>query len=538
MGKQLLSSLVGGGGLILGFSLLTSAMQFATLGLSAFTRGGFGAKKATAEMKDEVFQFAKVLDDVARQLSKDAARVNELFAALNSGKVNFNERKAALKELKNINKDYFGSLKDEDGVIKGLQAAYDGYLQRIVQIGKAKAIQTQLTKLFDKKLELQLSVDTGFISAIDPNVAAEAGRLRKELEALGGPVDRATEKFDAFNKTQAERLRLQQRIHQLESGGALKFLPGVAQGVQRQIDRIDLQINALSKMFGDIGEFDIPTPDDSDAEKAMDRIIARARLFVKEFGDVFIVPDLEESFFRNKAAVFADAQKLLDDVSKGNLKIRLFVLPEIEVPDVKLPEFDADGKMRESILEGMRKEFQESFVPDISIDVAAFNENIKTQFEKALDQGNFKQALDLVDVNTSNLMFDGLDERVRNSALLINDTLTPAFEGLFDAILKGENPIKAFFNSIIQSINQVIKRLIAAAIQAAILSAISGGTTSFGSAFSRLFGIGGSANFGNRVAFAGAGGSQANINVRGVLRGTDIYLSGIAGGRSIGRAGG
>ena len=51
----------------------------------------------------------------------------------------------------------------------------------------------------------------------------------------------------------------------------------------------------------------------------------------------------------------------------------------------------------------------------------------------------------------------------------IDSTLTPAFQNLFDAILKGQNPIKAFFNSIVQGIEQVIAKLVSLAIEKFIL---------------------------------------------------------------------
>lgn len=586
MGKQLLASITGGGGLIFGFSILTSVMQFATLGLSAFTRGAGSTKSKTEEMKDEVFSFGRVVDEVAGELSRSAGRVTTLFSAISSGKLNFDERKAALKELAAVNKEFFGSLKEEDGLIKGLQTAYDGYLLRLKEIGRAKAIESQLTKLFDKKLQLELAIDPKFISAVDPLMQEQIGKLKKELASLGGAVDLSktdfsktipefgtdkvkdfgkvasdslsvvlekVEKVDAADKknqqTLQRRLYLMQRISQLEIDGGIRFVPGVLEGAQKEINTIDLRIRALSDLLKKTGNFeiDVPAPKDDDFEKEMDKIIARARMFVKEFGDVFQTPDLEESFFKSKMQVFLDAQKLLDDVSKKNLKIKLpkieFTATETEIPfEPKIDpdfKFDEDGKIRKALMDEMQKEMQEPFIIDPTINVAVFNEKIQEQLNKALKAGDFKGALDLLDTDKTNTVFDGLSEEVKTSAMLINDTLTPAFQGLFDAIIKGENPLKAFFNSIIQSVNQVIQRLIAAAIQAAILYAISGGGTSFGSAFKSLFGGGGgSANFGNRVGFAGGAGAMAPIQVFGRLSGTDIYLSGVGGGRSIGRAGG
>ena len=101
---------------------------------------------------------------------------------------------------------------------------------------------------------------------------------------------------------------------------------------------------------------------------------------------------------------------------------------------------------------------------------------------------------------------------------------------MFDAIVAGANPLKAFFDGLIQSVNQLIKKLIAAAIQAAALSLLSGGGAggiSFGKAFLKLLGGGSTANFG----LGGAIGNRSFQNtlqvvVTGQISGSTINLAG------------
>lgn len=76
-----------------------------------------------------------------------------------------------------------------------------------------------------------------------------------------------------------------------------------------------------------------------------------------------------------------------------------------------------------------------------------------------------------------------------NLASVMNQTVLPAFNGLFDAIRAGENPVKAFFQSLGQALTQLIQKLIAAVLQAALLSAITGGAASFGKSFKSLIGF-------------------------------------------------
>lgn len=116
-----------------------------------------------------------------------------------------------------------------------------------------------------------------------------------------------------------------------------------------------------------------------------------------------------------------------------------------------------------------------------------------------------------------------LNEDALETADTISNVLAPAFGNLFDAIIAGESPLKAFFDSILQSISQVIQKLIAAAIQAAVLSIIlPGGGGGFGKLFGQALGVGGRANMGNI-----GGGLAMNVMVQGNTRiaGNDLLLS-------------
>ena len=89
--------------------------------------------------------------------------------------------------------------------------------------------------------------------------------------------------------------------------------------------------------------------------------------------------------------------------------------------------------------------------------------------------------------------WQALQDQQQKNAEQISGVLAPAFNNLFDAILKGESPLKAFFSSIGKSVTDLIQQLIQAAIRAAVLSLITGGATgggvSFASAFKKITGF-------------------------------------------------
>lgn len=123
------------------------------------------------------------------------------------------------------------------------------------------------------------------------------------------------------------------------------------------------------------------------------------------------------------------------------------------------------------------------------------------------------------------------------AAQAIQGALTPAFNGLFDAILQGEAPLKAFFQSLAQGVAQLIQKLIQAAIQAAILSAIFpggvGGVKGFGSIFKNILGFAqGGIVSGPTLALIGegVGTSRSNPEVVAPLDQLRSMLADLGGG--------
>ncbi len=116
--------------------------------------------------------------------------------------------------------------------------------------------------------------------------------------------------------------------------------------------------------------------------------------------------------------------------------------------------------------------------------------------QKAFD-ATAKAALDAGDSITTALRkaadaqesVGGISKEAGEAALVLQQTLAPAFENLFSSIIQGQAPLEAFFKSLIQGIDQLIAKLIAAALEALILSSITGGIGGFGGIFKALLGF-------------------------------------------------
>lgn len=289
-----------------GFNLRSLASNFTLLGpglaiaaaaayglFEVLTRQTDAQKKAIEAQKE----YKAALDEVSKSVGDQAAKATTLVNALESGSLNIEQRKKALKELTDINVEYFGGLKDEKGIIDGLSLAYDLYIKKLNSLGIEKAIEGQLSKLFDKKLELQLQIDPKFNAAIDPVTQQELGKLQRQLQSLGGPIDVSSLKNQSVldiqdNATLKQRIDLQQRISTIEQGSV--FIKDKAyQADKKALDVVNQQIEGLSKLQQDNGVFDIKdssqkgpkVTDDllkqiEEAQKALDKLNTRP-LFIQ-----------------------------------------------------------------------------------------------------------------------------------------------------------------------------------------------------------------------------------------------------------------
>ena len=349
VGKVLLATLAGPAGIGTALSVVTSALTFASVGFSAWTRGFTSSSEATKKASAALDEYHKLVQSVSGDVGQSASRITTLVNALQSGDLNTSQRRKALDELKQQNQEFFGSLKEEQGIITGLQAAYDGYLERIKAIATAKAIESQLTKLFDKKLELELNIDPKFNAAVSKETQAKIGKLTTELNKLGGAVDVSQNNdITKLNDNLRERLRLQTRIANLRSANIVDL-----SGTREQIAALDLQIKGLSDLQKVTGNFSITGKDgtkkkDEDTLKKQLDLLEKIRDAAKEFqGKLFDLSDID-----------AATDKLAELEQKvGDLKLKIAIA---DAKKAKLPPEEIK-KLSEAIKLDTQKRLNEAF---------------------------------------------------------------------------------------------------------------------------------------------------------------------------------
>jgi hypothetical protein len=87
---------------------------------------------------------------------------------------------------------------------------------------------------------------------------------------------------------------------------------------------------------------------------------------------------------------------------------------------------------------------------------------------------------DATNDKVTNNRFSALQDNIQTTADLLNKTLKPAFDAVFDAIANGQNVFQAVGEAIKRVVVQLVKAAIESAILALILSAIPGGSAAAG----------------------------------------------------------
>ena len=167
--KALLAALTGGAGLALGFSIITGAVTFLSqkygglgnaisvlLGKqTALDREVIAASKSYEKFNEKLQTSVQIARESAGSVAGEAARVQALSRIAGDQTITYDKRNAALKELATINKGYFGELKIEDGLVKGLTTSVQLYTQSIIDSAKAKGFEAKIAELAPQLEEQQ-----------------------------------------------------------------------------------------------------------------------------------------------------------------------------------------------------------------------------------------------------------------------------------------------------------------------------------------------------------------------------------------------
>lgn len=229
--EALADSLLGGGGLGIAVSVVTSLM-------TVFALNNSGAGKSVDGLSKSVSEYDKVLKEAAATTAKEVADVAVLVESYKKENLTKQEKVTIIEKLQNIAPAYFANLDKEKTSIAQLTKAYDLYTASILRSVEIRVREGQLEKIIQRRIELQDKATRFVQEEVDAN-----GKLKKSITALYDE--------DATGKNKSFALQLLTIKEQKELNKLLqdeKNLISTIAGLKQPQDFIDKAGNSEKKV--------------------------------------------------------------------------------------------------------------------------------------------------------------------------------------------------------------------------------------------------------------------------------------------------
>lgn len=195
---------------------ISGLLLFAFEGISSvFSSTSKKAEELKEKLKDLIKPIEDIKDAAIEGASGDLGKVNALSAAVLDQTKSYKERNAALEQLKEINKNYFGDLTVETAQLGLLKQAVDDYTKAIIVNASIKAFSDEIGKV-----NAEISKQT-----------RELDRLNTQTETYKKNVD----KVNAANATNVQGVTGQNRAVNL----ATNNYNNASVAARKQADAVD-----------------------------------------------------------------------------------------------------------------------------------------------------------------------------------------------------------------------------------------------------------------------------------------------------------
>lgn len=211
--SALLGSLTGPAGLGVALSVASSL-------LIVFGDRLFGAGKKAEDAKEKVKSFFDLQREANKEIGEELTKVQLLKAVIDSEVTSRKEKESALKRLKDINPDYFGDLKIEEGLIGKLTTAYNKYVAGIQQRSEIRVLEKQLDQLNETIINLQNNGNKSFTTGVIQdaiNLAKSQGRTADAMRLQAAATKSQAQDEQKVNGFINQRAALLVKVGQLAS---------------------------------------------------------------------------------------------------------------------------------------------------------------------------------------------------------------------------------------------------------------------------------------------------------------------------------
>ncbi|NBW19070.1 MAG: hypothetical protein EBR82_64950, partial [Caulobacteraceae bacterium] len=400
--KALAGSLVGPGGLLLGVSLVSSAVtvavqKYGSLGKAIDALFGNYTKLDAQVLKsaksyDKFNESLRTTQDIADQEEAGTrgqiARVQALAAIANDQTAAYGKRNSALKELQSINKDYFGNLKIEDGLIKGLTGSVVQYTQSIINSAKAKGFESEIGKT-----AVQLREQENLLEAL----RVKRDEISKQPFKIVGA---AAVRSNAAAITEANNAYELQRI--------------VVKNLQTTITDLEAELTKYTRKLV-VEKIEIDARNDSDKNALQIR---------------------KDNISATKEAELAEKRYNLE-LEIGRKLRNAPTKVAFEAPTGRISKIASESEIAQKSVDALQKKLKLAF--DFDITAPKFNLDGLSQ-SAIISFDKIKQS----SLDASNKLISDT-QRVTDT---FTNFLAPAIDSIFDAFARGDDPVKALGQTI------------------------------------------------------------------------------------------
>lgn len=220
--KGIGSALIGPSGIFLAFSAVTAGATYlikeygsleagieALLGRTySYTAALKEAQKSQKEYSDEARQTRDIENDAAGSYSASAIKLQALTDTVLDANKSDRERKNALEQLKELDKERFQNFDLEKGALKGLQEATDAYTESLIANAVAKQYEQEIgaaTVNYNKQRDVLFDIQKEFdnLNSQYPDLADKAAKFNTELAKQATALITAGMNADAVEKVMA-----------------------------------------------------------------------------------------------------------------------------------------------------------------------------------------------------------------------------------------------------------------------------------------------------------------------------------------------
>ena len=480
--KALGSSLAGPGGLLLGFTLVSSAITVAIQKYGSL--GGaldalFGkqdslnqeirsAAESYAKYNEQLKSSVSIQSNAAGSTQGEISRVQALAAIVNDTTATYLQRNNALQELAKINKTYFGNLDLESAKLGTLTTAVNAYTQATIQSAITKGFESEIGAA---NVELNKQ----------ENILKKLQDRRRTLQAAPQRIVGAAATVDTRDIIAATQAELDQARVVTELRARIRELNTAIGDSIRQFNAITAPINAANAATQNN-----TTVTNTNTSAINKRTAALQKAEEKQKSLAKILAEAGQVQTLDFTSIF--------DVDQAEAKSRL---------------------ERLGIVTAYRDAFEEALAPS---------------------QGTLGRNFTIIPPEAIQSAIDNVN-RLRDAGLqagaAFSSVISPAIDGVFNAIENGQSVIKSLGESFKKLVIDLIKATVKAAAFALVISAASGGTINFGTAFRGALQLGGAGGAGGlRIGgaaaptFGGVGGFGGGLQLAGQVvftqRGTDL----------------